>query len=157
MEYRDGVMNDGRIVARKVRSIHDAGAYHRHSPYGVQKNMANAPGPYSIPNVWVDCYCVYTNRQPSSAMRGFAVTEATFAVEVQMDKIASAIGMDPWEIRMVNAYRNGQMKPVRKVVEDATLLETLKAAAQLVGHELPARVRNMHSDDYAGMAEAVQP
>jgi len=154
MEYRDGVMKDGRIVARKVRSLHDAGAYHRHSPYGVQKNMANLPGPYSIPNVWVDCYCVYTNRQPSSAMRGFAVTEATFAVEVQMDRIASVIGMDPWEIRMVNAYRNGQMKPVRKVVEDATLLETLKAAAQLVGHELPARVRDMHSDDYARHAEA---
>ena len=153
MEYRDGVMKDGRIVARKVRSLHDAGAYHRHSPYGVQKNMANLPGPYNIPNVWVDCYCVYTNRQPSSAMRGFAVTEATFAVEVQMDRIASVIGMDPWEIRMVNAYRNGQMKPVRKVVEDATLLETLKAAAQLVGHELPARVRDMHSDDYAGHAE----
>jgi CO/xanthine dehydrogenase Mo-binding subunit len=90
-------------------------------------------------------------------MRGFAVTEATFAVEVQMDKIANAIGMDPWEIRMVNAYRNGQMKPVRKVVEDATLLETLKAAAQLVGHELPARVRDMHSDDYAGHAKAAQP
>jgi len=49
------------------------------------------------------------------------------------------------------------MRPVRKVVEDATLLETLKAAAQLVGHELPARVRDMHSDDYAGVAEPVQP
>src|SRR6202022_2951301 len=116
-------MNDGRLRAPKGRPIHDAGAYHRHSPYGVQKNMANLPGPYSIPNVWVDCYCVYTNRQPSSAMRGFAVTEATFAVEVQMDKIASAIGMDPWEIRMVNAYRNGQTNRARKEVEDETVAE----------------------------------
>lgn len=152
MEYRDGVTKDGRIIARKVRSLHDAGAYHRHSPYGVQKNMANLPGPYAIPNVWVDCYCVYTNRQPSSAMRGFAVTEATFAVEVQMDKIASTIGMDPWEIRMINAYRNGQMRPYRKVVEDATLIETIKAAAELVGHQLPSNLRAMHSDDYAAHA-----
>jgi CO/xanthine dehydrogenase Mo-binding subunit len=150
MEFRDGVTKDGQIVARKVRALHDAGAYHRHSPYGVQKHMANLPGPYAIPNVWVDAYCVYTNRQPSSAMRGFAVTEATFAVEVQMEKIARTIGMDSWEIRMINAYRNGQIKPVRKVVEDATLVETLKAAAELVGHELPERLKAMHSNDAGG-------
>ncbi len=147
MHFRDGVTKDGRIVARKVRAIHDAGAYHRHSPYGVQKHMANLPGPYAIPNVWVDCYCVYTNRQPSSAMRGFAVTEATFAVEVQMEKIARAISMDSWEIRLRNAYRNGQMKPVRKVMEDATLVETIQAAAKLVGHELTPELKAMHSND----------
>lgn len=146
MEFRDGVTKDGRIVARKVRSLQDAGAYHRHSPYGAQKHMANVPGPYAIPNVWVDVYCVYTNRQPSSAMRGFGVTEASFAVEVQMDRIAEAIGMDPWEIRLRNAYRNGQMRPVRKVVEDATLIETIQAAAALVGHELPAELRQMSSE-----------
>jgi len=148
MQFRDGVTKDGRIVARKVRALHDAGAYHRHSPYGVQKHMANLPGPYAIPNVWVDCYCVYTNRQPSSAMRGFAVTEATFAVEVQMEKIARTIGMDSWEIRLINAYRNGQTKPVRKAVEDATLVETIQAAAKLVGHELPPHLKAMHSNDY---------
>ncbi|CAG0944229.1 partial Nicotinate dehydrogenase large molybdopterin subunit, partial [Anaerolineae bacterium] len=153
MHYTDGVMNDGRIIARKVRSLEDAGAYHRHSPYGVQKHMANLPGPYTIPNVWVDAYCVYTNRQPSSAMRGFGVTEATFAVECQMERIARTIGMDSWEIRLINAYRNGQMRPVRKVVEDATLIETIQAAAELVGYELPAHLKAMSSDDYAGNGE----
>jgi CO/xanthine dehydrogenase Mo-binding subunit len=147
MEFRDGVTKDGRIVARKIRSLQEAGAYHRHSPYGAQKHMANLPGPYAIPNVWVDVFCVYTNRQPSSAMRGFGVTEASFAIEVQMEKIARTIGMDPWEIRMINAYRNGTLKPVRKVMEDATLIETLKAAAKLVGHELPPHLEAMHSND----------
>jgi CO/xanthine dehydrogenase Mo-binding subunit len=149
MEYRDGVMRDGRIIARKVRSLQDAGAYHRHSPYGAQKHMANVCGPYSIPNVWADVYCVYTNRQPSSAMRGFGVMEASFAIEVQMEKIARTIGMDSWELRLINAYRNGQMRPVRKVVEDAALVETLQAAAELAGKELPAHLRAMHSNDAA--------
>ncbi len=153
MEFRDGVMKDGRIVARKVRSLQDSGAYHRHSPYGAQKHMANVAGPYAIPNVWVDVYCVYTNRQPASAMRGFGVTEASFAVEVQMEKIARTIGMDSYEIRLLNAYRNGQMRPVRKVVEDATLIETIKAAADLAGHELPERYQAMHSDDAADTIE----
>jgi CO/xanthine dehydrogenase Mo-binding subunit len=66
---------------------------------------------------------------------------------VQMDRIARTLGIDPWEIRLRNAYRNGEMRPVRKVVEDATLIETLKAAAGLVGHELSSELAAMHSDD----------
>jgi CO/xanthine dehydrogenase Mo-binding subunit len=147
MYFKDGVMKDGRIIARKVTSYADSGAYNRHTPYAVTKHSANVGGPYNIPNVWIDAYCVYTNRQPSSAMRGFGVTPASFALEVQMDKIAETIGMDPWEIRFLNAYRNGDMKPHQKVVEDATLIEAMQAAAQLVGHPLPDRLMAMNSWD----------
>lgn len=145
LQYWDGVSRDGKLIARKVRSLQEAGAYHKHSPYGAQKHMANVPGPYSIPNVHVDVYCVYTNRQPSSSMRGFGVTEASFAVELQMEKIARTLGMDPWELRMINAYRNGDMRPIRKITEDATLIETLQAAAKLTGHELAPQLQQMRS------------
>jgi CO/xanthine dehydrogenase Mo-binding subunit len=148
MEFKDGVTKDGHIVARKVRSLHDAGAYHRHSPYGVTKHAMNLSGPYNIPNVWIDAYCVYTNRQPASALRGFGVTPASFAIEVQMDRIARTLGMDPWEIRFLNAYRNGQTKAVRKIVEDATLIETMQAAAKMVGHELPDWCLKANSNDW---------
>lgn len=150
MYYKDGVMRDGRIVARQVTTYADAGAYNRHTPYAVTKHAANAAGPYNIPNVSIDAHCVYTNRQPGSAMRGFAVTPASFALEVQMDKIAETIGMDPWEIRFVNAYRNGDTKPHRKIVEDATLIETMQAAAEMVGYELPEWLKAMHSNDREG-------
>jgi CO/xanthine dehydrogenase Mo-binding subunit len=146
MYYKDGVMKDGRIVARQVTSYADAGAYNRHTPYAVTKHAANVGGPYSIPNVHIDAHCVYTNRQPGSAMRGFGVTPASFAVEVQMDKIAETIGMDPWELRFVNAYHNGDVKPHRKIVEDATLIETMQAAARLTGHSLPEKYLAMTSD-----------
>ena len=97
---KDGVMKDGRIVARKVTLYVDAGAYSRHSPYGTTKAAAHMPGPYTIPNVQVDAHCVYTNRTPSSAMRGFGVTIGDFALEVQMDKLARLVGMDPLEFRI---------------------------------------------------------
>jgi len=147
MYFKDGVTKNGRIVARKVTSYSDAGAYNRHTPYAVTKHAANIAGPYRIPNVWIDAHCVYTNRQPGSAMRGFGVTPASFAIEVQMDKIAEVVGIDPWEIRFVNAYRNGDMKPHQKVVEDATLIEVMQAAAELVGHELPEEFKKMSSWD----------
>ena len=145
-----GVKKDGRIVARQVTSYADAGAYNRHTPYAVTKHAANAAGPYAIPNVSIDVHCVYTNRTPTSAFRGFGVTMASFALELQMDKLAQTVGLDPWEIRLLNAYRNGDMKPHRKVAEDATLVETIQAAAKLVDHELPAHLQAMNSWDRNG-------
>jgi CO/xanthine dehydrogenase Mo-binding subunit len=145
MYFKDGVMQDGRIVARKITTYADAGAYNRHTPYAVTKHAANIAGPYRIPNVWIDAHCVYTNRQPGSAMRGFGVTPASFALEMQIDKIARELKLDPWEVRFINAYRNGDMKPHQKVVEDATLIEVMQSAAKLVGHDLPEDLKQMSS------------
>jgi len=145
--FRDGVMKDGRIVARKITTYADSGAYNRHTPYAVTKHAANIAGPYRIPNVSIDAHCVYTNHQPGSAMRGFGVTPASFALEVQMDKIAQTIGMDPWSVRFINAYKNGDMKPHQKIVEDATLIEVMQKAAEMVGHELPEAYKKMSSWD----------
>jgi CO/xanthine dehydrogenase Mo-binding subunit len=142
---KDGVMADGRIVARKVTSYMEAGAYSGHSPYGTTKCAAHMPGPYTIPNVWVDAYCVYTNRTPTGPMRGFGVTIADFALETQMDRIARELGIDPLELRLTNAYRDGDMRAHRKIVEGAALVEVIQRAAQLVGHELPAPYREMTS------------
>ncbi|WP_330166527.1 xanthine dehydrogenase family protein molybdopterin-binding subunit [Rhizobium sp. GN54] len=127
---KDGVMKDGRIVARYVKAYIDAGAYSRHSPYGAQKSAAHFPGPYTVENVWVDSYCVYTNRTPSSAMRGFGVTIGDFALEVQMDKLARLVGMDPLEFRFVNAYRDGDMKAHRQPTEGAALIECMQEASR---------------------------
>ncbi len=128
---KDGVMKDGRIVARQVRLYVDAGAYSRHSPYGTTKAAAHMPGPYTIPNVHVDAHCVYTNRTPSSAMRGFGVTIGDFALEVQMDKLAHLIGMDPIEFRILNAYRDGDPKAHGETTHGAALVETMQAASEL--------------------------
>lgn len=142
---KDGVMNDGRIVARKVTGYTDAGAYSRHSPYGAQKGAAHYPGPYTIPNVWIDTYCVYTNRTPSSAMRGFGVTIGDFALEVQMDKLARLIGMDPLEFRFINAYRDGDMKAHRQPTEGAALIECMQEASRAANWPVAEKYMAMSS------------
>jgi CO/xanthine dehydrogenase Mo-binding subunit len=147
---KDGVMADGTIVARKVTLYVDAGAYSRHSPYGTTKAAAHMPGPYMIPNVWVDGHCVYTNRAPSSAMRGFGVTIADFALESQIDRIARALSMDPLELRLKNAYRDGDMKAHRKLAEGTALIEVIQRGAELVGHDLPDEYRRLSSTDARG-------
>ncbi len=81
-------------------TLHDAGAYTRLSPYGTNKHTFHLAGAYTIPNVAFNSYVVYTNRPPSSSMRGFGVTSASFAIETQLERIATELGMDPWELRL---------------------------------------------------------
>ncbi len=127
---KDGVMNDGRIVARIFTGFFDAGAYTRLTSYGVQKCTGHLPGPYTIPNVASNIFCVYTNRTPSTAMRGFGITGVDFAIECHMDKVAERVGMDPIELRILNAYRDGDMKAHRRLAKNCALIESCQVVAQ---------------------------
>src|ERR1700734_4127842 len=127
---KDGGMKDGRVIARKVRAYFDSGAYTRLSSYAVVKCAAHLPGPYTIPNVYGDIYCVFTNRTPATAMRGFGVTAMDFAIECQMDKLAHLVGMDPVEFRLINAYRDGDMKAHRREAKNTALIECVQVAAE---------------------------
>jgi CO/xanthine dehydrogenase Mo-binding subunit len=147
---KDGVTKTGRIVARQVKSVHDAGAYSTLSVYVVDKHCFNVSGPYFIPNIYVEGYCVYTNRPPASSMRGFGVTPGTFAIEMQMNKIASRLNMDPWELRFINAFRDGDQTATRRVLDSVYLIETLQACARKAGVKLPDRLMAMTSAKRAG-------
>ena len=133
---KDGVMNDGSIIARQFTGIFDAGAYSRLSPYAVVKGTGHLPGPYTIPNVSSNVYCVYTNRTPATAMRGFGITGVDFSIEVHMDKVAAAINMHPVELRIKNAYRDGDMKAHRRLAKNTALIECCQVAAEKAGVRL---------------------
>jgi CO/xanthine dehydrogenase Mo-binding subunit len=149
---KDGVMKDGRIIARKVTAYFDSGAYTRLSSYAVVKCAAHIPGPYTIPNVHADVYCVYTNRTPATAMRGFGVTALDFALECQMDKGATAIGMDPLEYRILNAYRDGDMKAHRREAKNCALIECAQVTAEKANWPLRDEFRRMSSRQGGGAA-----
>jgi CO/xanthine dehydrogenase Mo-binding subunit len=132
----DGVMNDGRIVARKFTGYFDSGAYTRLSSYAIIKGVGHLPGPYTIPNVHADVYCVYTNRTPATAMRGFGITGVDFAIEAHMDKVAETVGMNPIELRILNAYRDGDMKAHRRAAKNCALIECCQVVAEKAGVRL---------------------
>ena len=127
---KDGVLADGTVVAREFTGFFDCGAYTRLSSYAIQKAVGHLPGPYSIPNVAANVYCVYTNRTPATAMRGFGITAVDFAIEAHMDKVAEAVGKNPIELRIMNAYRDGDMKAHRRLAKNTALVECCQVAAQ---------------------------
>jgi CO/xanthine dehydrogenase Mo-binding subunit len=147
---KDGVRRDGRIIAREVTAYFDSGAYTRLSSYAAVKCAAHIPGPYTIPNVSADVYCVFTNRTPATAMRGFGVTALDFALECQMDKLAVAIGMDPLEFRILNAYRDGDMKAHRREAKNCALIECAQVAAEKAHWPLRDEFRRMSSRQGGG-------
>ena len=153
----DGVMNDGRIVARKFTGYFDAGAYTRLSSYAIIKGVGHLPGPYTIPNVSANVYCVYTNRTPATAMRGFGITGVDFAIEVHMDKVAAAVGMNPVELRILNAYRDGDMKAHRRLAKNCALIECAQVVAEKAGITLSPALKAASSLKDGGGARAQMP
>jgi CO/xanthine dehydrogenase Mo-binding subunit len=102
-----GATKDGKLVAAENEIIADGGAY----MYTTNKVLGNATitssGPYFIPNIKTDVFGVYTNNVPGAAFRGFGAPQALYMAELQMDKLAEALGMDPVEFRLKNALRDG--------------------------------------------------
>ena len=135
---KDGVLADGTIIAREFTGFFDAGAYTRLSSYAGTKGTGHLPGPYSIPNVASNIFCVYTNRTPATAMRGFGITGVDFAIECHMDRVAEAAGIDPISLRIKNAYRDGDMKAHRREAKNCALVESCQVAAGKAGWDLSA-------------------
>jgi CO/xanthine dehydrogenase Mo-binding subunit len=144
-EYRDGVKKDGRIVGRHIREWHDTGAYGGMSAYATEKCGMFAAGPYAIPNILVEAQTILTNKLIASSMRGFGVINGQSAVEIQMNRIAETIGMDPWELRFINAWRDGDKGVTHYEVQGAGALEAMKKTAELAGIQLPEHLLAMSS------------
>jgi CO/xanthine dehydrogenase Mo-binding subunit len=102
-----GATKDGKLVAVENEIIGDAGAYMYTTNKVLGNSTITATGPYFIPNVSEDVYGVYTNNIPGAAFRGFGAPQAAYMAEMQMEKLAEKLKMDPVEFRMKNALRDG--------------------------------------------------
>ena len=86
-------------------------------------------GPYRIPNIELISQLVYTNKEISGSYRGYGTTQVTWACESQMDMIAHRLGIDPLEIRLRNAYVEGDPYINGQVLHGVGLKETSKGPA----------------------------
>jgi xanthine dehydrogenase D subunit len=119
LRYEHGSTADGRLVYVTADIVLDGGAYASSSPAVAANAATLGIGPYEVPNVTMDCYAAYTNNPPCGAMRGFGAVQACFAYEAQMDKLAAALRMDPVQLRIANAMREGSVMPTGQVVDSA--------------------------------------
>jgi CO/xanthine dehydrogenase Mo-binding subunit len=107
VRHRTGVTREGRLVAMDIDVLMDGGAYVTLSPTVLSRGCIHAAGPYRCDNVHIRGRTMFTNTPPNGAFRGFGAPQTEFAVEVHMDRIAEQLGIDPVELRRINALRPG--------------------------------------------------
>ncbi|NML51240.1 molybdopterin-dependent oxidoreductase [Streptomyces sp. R302] len=129
--YEHGATKDGKITHMKCKIVLDGGAYASSTVSVVGNASSLSVGPYVIDDVEIEAIGLYTNNPPCGAMRGFGAVQACFAYEAQMDKLAAELGMDPVELRQLNAMEQGTIMPTGQVVDSpapvAELLRRVKA------------------------------
>lgn len=126
---RTGVTRDGRLTAIDVNVVLDGGAYMTLSPVVLSRGVIHATGPYRCDNVRVKGRVVMTNTPPNGAFRGFGAPQTQFASEVQMERIAERLGMDPVHLREINALRAGDTTATGQVLgRDTSALAVLRDA-----------------------------
>jgi CO/xanthine dehydrogenase Mo-binding subunit/aerobic-type carbon monoxide dehydrogenase small subunit (CoxS/CutS family) len=135
---RMGLMRDGRIRALRMKMICDGGAYGLSTEGVMRKAAILAAGPYVIPNVRVDTFGIYTNNTPSGAFRSFGALQTAFATESHLDICAERLGLDPFQIRRINAMRDGALTHTKAKLGSVSLMRALDALEKTSGWETGA-------------------
>jgi CO/xanthine dehydrogenase Mo-binding subunit len=136
VRHRTGVKRDGRLTAIEIDVLMDGGAYCTLSPVVLSRGVIHATGPYRCGNVRVHGRVTMTHTPPNGAFRGFGAPQTQFAAEVHMERIAEALGMDPYRLRELNALRPGDTTATgQKLGKDASALKVLREAARRTDFE----------------------
>jgi len=131
--FKMGCDQDGNLLAMENRFYWDGGAY---TEYGVNMTRASgysSSGPYDVPNVKTDSYCVYTNHPVGGPMRGFGMPEMHVGLEQCIDELAHAIEMDPVQFRKINCVQGGDTLVTGMTMHPTGLSECLAKTAEAIG------------------------
>ena len=122
----------GQLVNVRMRILLDGGAYASSSTAVTSNAACFALGPYKVANALIESTCLYTNNPPCGAMRGFGAVQTCFATEAQMDKLAAELGIDPIELRLLNALAPGDLLPTGQPIEGVLpVADVIRSAAAL--------------------------
>ena len=116
-----GSTAQGKLTAMEIVYRFDGGAYNDKSSDIARAAAGDCSGPYAINHLACDCLTLYTNHPYASAYRGYGHAELTFAIERAMDALADKLNIDPWELRMRNIVRPGDISPTRNVLTTSNL------------------------------------
>jgi carbon-monoxide dehydrogenase large subunit len=131
--FKMGCDQDGNLLAMENKFYWDAGAY---TEYGVNITRASgysSTGPYEVPNVKTDSYCVYTNHPVGGPMRGFGMPEMHAGLEQCIDELAMQVGMDQVEFRRLNCLKDGDTLVTGSKMHPTGLSECLEKTAEAIG------------------------
>jgi CO/xanthine dehydrogenase Mo-binding subunit len=123
--HRTALDKDGKLLAMEIDLATDGGAYATLSSTVLSRATLHAPGPYSCPNVRIRSSAWATNSVPYGAFRGFGAPQAIFAMERHMDEIATALSIDPVELRRRNFLHEGNTTATEQLMREPIMMDQL--------------------------------
>jgi 4-hydroxybenzoyl-CoA reductase subunit alpha len=100
MRYRTGVTQDGRITGVDLQTLLDGGAYGSYGAASTFYTGALQTVTYQVPRYRFRGCRVFTNKPPCGPKRGHGTPQSRFGQEVQLDKIAERLQIDPADLRL---------------------------------------------------------
>lgn len=135
--FRSGASEDGTLLAMRASIVFDTGAYLGWGGGSALIATMLASAPYRIPNLDIEGRLVYTNKHVSGPVRAPGGPQANFAKELHLDELARALGIDPLEFRLRNAWVEGDAGPTGQRLEGVSAKDVLERAARAVGWGSP--------------------
>ena len=157
-----GADREGRILAVDERVLSNTGAYGEHGPTTISLSGHQPISIYRYArDVNFEGTVVYTNTVPCGAYRGFGLTQGAFALESAVNELAHQMGMDPLEVRRINALREGDSMAIYnggEITHSCRMDACLDRAAELFSWADRSRRRVMPDGKVraGGMAMAMQ-
>ncbi|QKR00382.1 xanthine dehydrogenase family protein molybdopterin-binding subunit [Metallosphaera tengchongensis] len=143
-KVKAGAKKDGTLMGIMDDLFIDLGAA-SHGTYLADIAATMLPGPYSVRDVKVMVYGVYTNKTPLDQYRGAGRPEASFVIERIMDSLADELGMDPVELRKKNLIREVPYKNPFGLLYDSGNYLSLLERAEKVYREMVAKAEELRS------------
>ena len=128
-----GFDSKGRLLAKEFDVMLDGGAYNAMGPTATFLCGNFGAMLYRYPAYRYLGRHIYTNKPPASAMRGFGAPQALFASETQMNLAAEEMGLDPIELRLINAMETGDTIPEVATISSCGFKESLEKVRQMSG------------------------
>ena len=147
-----GGTREGKILALRVEYYWDAGAYTEYGVNIVRAAGYSCTGPYDIPNVHTDSYCLYTNHPVGGPMRGFGMPEIHWSIEQSVDRLAEALEIDSVAFRLENCLKGGDEIVTGMVMHPTGLSECIHRAAQAIDWETRTAPAEPHKRRGKGIA-----
>jgi CO/xanthine dehydrogenase Mo-binding subunit len=107
-----GCDREGKLTFRRIEVLQDNGAYASWGATYPTVMLLPVTSLYRVPAVHFDARVVYTNNTYCQAMRGYGNPEVTWAIESNLDELAEAAGIDPYELRHLNRNQAGDETPM---------------------------------------------
>jgi 4-hydroxybenzoyl-CoA reductase subunit alpha len=133
MKFRTGVTKDGRLTGLHLQTLLDGGGYGSHGPASTFYTGVLTPVTYELPRFKFEACRTFTNKPPCGPKRGHGTPQPRFGQEVQLDKIAHKLGLDPAEMRLRMVVKPGSLTANWLKVGSVGLAECIRQVVERSG------------------------